>query len=180
MSRVGTRRAPGRPTSTMMCHRAPTILAIVIACSTLCPPVGLAQESPAHEEGPGAATLARTIELATMRSLQVLARARRLDDARAVRCLDPRVSELTSTFRQATERVARARRAERTGDGETVVRETAVLRRLVEHARTLERSALECMGHEREVEADWTEVDVRAPSAGDRRRPGRRYASRPR
>jgi len=170
----------------MMCHRAPAILAIVITCSTLCTAAAAQDRSVEDaraqpDAGPGAADLARTIELATMRSLQVLARARRLDDARAVRCLDPRVSELTSTFRQATERVARARRAERSNDEETAARETAMVRRLVAHARTLERSALECVGREREVEADWTETEVRrAPTDEDRRRAQRRYASQPR
>ena len=166
----------------MMCHRAPVILAIVISCSML--PAGLASAqddaSPEVSSERTAADHARAIELATLRALQVLARARRLDDARAVRCLDPQVSQLTAAFRQATERVSRARRAERTGDTEAVVRETDTLRRLVAHARTLERSARECVGHEVVVEADWTEVEVRAPSDADRRRAEQRYTSRPR
>jgi hypothetical protein len=107
-----------------------------------------------------ASELVRSIELVAFRVQRLLGALRGTVPPSRVRCVDARLSEINSMLRQAIERRERAGHALVVGDRSALAREHAIIARLADEVRQLERKAFQCGEPDASSESGRTRVLV--------------------
>lgn len=136
-------------------RRTAAALVLAVAFSTLALPAR-AQEA----RGATSSEVLRSMQIASVRVQHMLDSVRRTGDAERTSCVDARLSELHGTLRLALERSRAMQLASERGERERAERERALVGRLHDHARLIEREARACVDPEPEMASGRTRVVV--------------------